>query len=220
MNMNIPLMLAALSPLLASSALAVPLFTDKGADLENDPYSHDSSLTQGAMEDFRTLYVDPTDFAAKLVPVEPLAAVVETKSEPQAAPEGAETATSEAAEATTETDADASEASTETETDANASETDDDSTAEGAAETTEAAETAEATPPAAAPPTPPAKGNLIVNNDVTAWAEVTINGTKVGTIGPVTKGIVHDVASGVYKVDFLLPNGYSYTRTVATTLAP
>jgi cytoskeletal protein RodZ len=219
MNMNIPLMLAALSPLLASSALAVPLFTDKGADLENDPYSHDSSLTQGAMEDFRTLYVDPTDFAAKLVPVEPLAAVVETKSEPQAAPEGAETATSEAAEATTETDADASEASTETETDANASETDatneastdEGSTAEGAAEL------AQATPAA---PVPPAKGNLIVNNDVTAWAEVTINGTKVGTIGPVTKGIVHDVASGVYKVDFLLPNGYSYTRTVATTLAP
>ena len=219
--MNTSLLLVALSPLLASNAFAAPLFTDKGADLENDPYSHDSSLTQGAMEDFRTLYVDPTDFAAKLAPVEPLAPVVETETEPEAAPEGAETATPETAETTTEADTDASEADATHE-----ASTGDDSTAEGEAAEGEVAEgeaaqgeveTTPATPPA---PVPPAKGNLIVNNDVTAWAEVTINGTKVGTIGPVTKAIVHDVVSGVYKVDFLLPNGYSYTRTVSTTPAP
>lgn len=67
--------------------------------------------------------------------------------------------------------------------------------------------------------TPPT-GNLLVLNDRGSPAEVAINGTKVGQIGPSVYGVVGPVPSGSYKVTITWSNGLSLTSDVATTNSP
>ena len=67
--------------------------------------------------------------------------------------------------------------------------------------------------------TPPT-GNLLVLNDRGSPADVAINGTKVGQIGPSVYGVVGPVPSGTYQVTITWSNGLSLTSDVATTTAP
>jgi hypothetical protein len=72
------------------------------------------------------------------------------------------------------------------------------------------------------PPLPPQEprptsGDLPIENITTAWADIAVNGQKIGRIRPVTTAVVHGVAAGFYDVTFTLPNGFTYTRRVRTT---
>lgn len=67
--------------------------------------------------------------------------------------------------------------------------------------------------------TPPT-GNLLVLNDRGSPAEVSINGAKVGQIGPYVYGVVGPVPSGNYQVTITWPTGYSQTQDVKTSNGP
>lgn len=58
--------------------------------------------------------------------------------------------------------------------------------------------------------------SLPIINLASSYADVTVNGTKVGRIGPLTNGALHDMRSGVYDVSFKLQNGYELTKQVQT----
>jgi len=66
------------------------------------------------------------------------------------------------------------------------------------------------------PPKAAAPGILPIRNLSSSWAEVTVGNTKVGVIGPLTNGVINNVAPGYYKVTFLLQNGFTQTIEVAT----
>ena len=63
----------------------------------------------------------------------------------------------------------------------------------------------------------PANGTIPLDNITTSYAEVSINGDRVGVVPPLARARVHDVAPGTYEVDFLLPNGFKWTEKIATT---
>lgn len=58
---------------------------------------------------------------------------------------------------------------------------------------------------------------LPVVNITMAWLEVTIDGTKIGTIGPLTTGAIHGVRSGEYVVKMTSSTGYTSSSRVSTT---
>lgn len=58
--------------------------------------------------------------------------------------------------------------------------------------------------------------SLPIINLASSYADVTVNGTKVGRIGPLTNGALHDLKSGVYEVSFKLQNGYELKKEVQT----
>ena len=155
-------MLLPLALFLAQPALA--------ADLPLRPltYNLDPKLSQGAIANFRELYVDPDAFVKSVQPATPPKAAPVTPPPVEQAP-----------------------------------------TADGAA------------PPAPAvtatavnvPPT----GMLLVTNDRGSWATVTINGTKVGKVGPQIVGVLSLVASGTYTVALTWANGLTQTYDVDTT---
>ena len=62
----------------------------------------------------------------------------------------------------------------------------------------------------------PKTGSLIISNDAQTSAVVTVNGTKIGVIGPYTDAALHGLNSGVYDVAFTQLTGYTYYRTVRT----
>lgn len=64
-----------------------------------------------------------------------------------------------------------------------------------------------------APPT----GTLFIVNDRGSWAEVAVNGTRLGKIGPYIVGTVGPVPSGGYTVDLTYSNGYTFSADVATS---
>ena len=67
--------------------------------------------------------------------------------------------------------------------------------------------------------TPPT-GNLLVLNDRGSPAEVSVNGVKVGQIGPYVYGVIGPVLSGSYAVMITWPNGLSLTLNVPTSNGP
>ncbi|MFT7519202.1 MAG: hypothetical protein ACI9MC_001342 [Kiritimatiellia bacterium] len=71
--------------------------------------------------------------------------------------------------------------------------------------------------PPPAPNNAPSHGTISVDNISTSYAEVTINGAKVGVVPPLARARVHNVKSGMYDVDFLLPNGFKWTEHIETT---
>lgn len=155
--MLLPLALFLASPALASDLPLRPL-----------TYNLDPKLSQGAISNFRELYVDPDTFVRSATPttpphVEPVqpAPVPAVGSEGQAAGPVTTTATN-------------------------------------------------------APPT----GTLLVTNDRGSWATVTINGTKVGKVGPQIVGVIGPVSSGTYTVALTWANGLTQTYDVATTNGP
>lgn len=71
--------------------------------------------------------------------------------------------------------------------------------------------------PAALPPPPvPDKGTLPVDNITTSYADITVNGKKLGQIPPLAKARIRNVKSGVYEVGFEVPNGFTWTERLAT----
>lgn len=58
--------------------------------------------------------------------------------------------------------------------------------------------------------------SIPIVNETSSYAEVSVNGVKVGVIDALTNGAIHDVEPGLYEVTFGLQNGYEETRTVAT----
>jgi outer membrane protein OmpA-like peptidoglycan-associated protein len=59
--------------------------------------------------------------------------------------------------------------------------------------------------------------SLAIENDHQIHAEVTVNGQKVGRIGPTTVAAIHGLKPGLYDVGFTHPTGYNYFRAVRTT---
>ena len=55
---------------------------------------------------------------------------------------------------------------------------------------------------------------LPINNEFSSYAEISVEGTRVGVIDPMSNGAIHDVPAGVYSVSFKLQNGYVETRLV------
>ena len=60
-------------------------------------------------------------------------------------------------------------------------------------------------------------GSLPIVNRTMGWQEVTVDGTKVGIIGPLTTGAIHGVKSGEYVVKMTNSTGYTATTRVQTT---
>lgn len=58
--------------------------------------------------------------------------------------------------------------------------------------------------------------SLPINNEFTSYAEISVEGVKIGVIDPLSNGAIHEVPAGVYAVSFKLQNGYVETRKVRT----
>jgi hypothetical protein len=80
---------------------------------------------------------------------------------------------------------------------------------------------------ASAGPTPPAVAQagsqptgttLLIANDRSYTAQVAVNGTLVGDIGPYTDGAIYGLKMGKYDVRLSHTTGYSYTTRVPTTV--
>lgn len=72
------------------------------------------------------------------------------------------------------------------------------------------------TPAATAVNTPPT-GLLLVLNDRGSWADVSVNGAKVGKIGPHIYGVIGPVPSGTYELSLSYANGYVWNGEAVTS---
>ena len=58
---------------------------------------------------------------------------------------------------------------------------------------------------------------LPIVNRTTAWVDIEVAGKKIGRIGPLTTGLIHDVEAGAYDVTFHVEHvQYSYTERIQT----
>ena len=55
----------------------------------------------------------------------------------------------------------------------------------------------------------PGAGSLEFTNPMAQWGELSVNGTKVGTIGPFATAHLAGFAAGWYAVDVNVPTGYA-----------
>jgi outer membrane protein OmpA-like peptidoglycan-associated protein len=60
------------------------------------------------------------------------------------------------------------------------------------------------------------RASIPIVNETSSYAEVSINGVRIGVIDALQNGAIHDVPHGLYEVTFGLQNGYTETRTVHT----
>ena len=58
---------------------------------------------------------------------------------------------------------------------------------------------------------------LPIVNITMAWQEITVDGTKIGVMGPLTTGAIHGVRAGEYVVKMTSSTGYTETARVQTT---
>ena len=58
--------------------------------------------------------------------------------------------------------------------------------------------------------------SIPIVNETSSYAEISVNGVKIGVIDALQNGAIHDVPPGLYEITFGLQNGYEETRTVAT----
>jgi hypothetical protein len=63
----------------------------------------------------------------------------------------------------------------------------------------------------------PDGNSLEIANSHSTWAEITVNGQKVGTVGPYTVAAIHGLDAGLYDVGFTHPTGYTYYRPSRTS---
>ena len=66
-------------------------------------------------------------------------------------------------------------------------------------------------------PSFPPTAALVLPNDRNGWAEVAVNGTKVGVIGPLTVGAIHNVRSGTYSVTMTYSDGFTDALSLSTS---
>ncbi len=60
------------------------------------------------------------------------------------------------------------------------------------------------------------RASIPIVNETSSYAEVSVNGVRIGVIDALQNGAIHDVPHGLYEVTFGLQNGYTETRTVHT----
>lgn len=66
--------------------------------------------------------------------------------------------------------------------------------------------------------TSPGAAALPILNTMSSFAEVSVNGTRIGVIGPLTNGAIHGLQSGVYEVTFKAENKFERVVSVETIL--
>jgi len=59
-------------------------------------------------------------------------------------------------------------------------------------------------------------GSLHIENKSTTFEFISINGVKVGRLGPLTTAEVHNLPSGSYDVTIEYPHGFTYTKAIHT----
>jgi hypothetical protein len=59
-------------------------------------------------------------------------------------------------------------------------------------------------------------GSLLIENEHSYEAQVAVNGTLVGTVGPYTDAVIHGLKEGLYDLRFTHTTGYSYYNAVRT----
>ena len=64
---------------------------------------------------------------------------------------------------------------------------------------------------------PDEPGSLLIENAHSYTAEVAVNGTRIGTLGPYTDAAIHGLQGGLYDVRFTHTSGYSYFEAVRTS---
>jgi outer membrane protein OmpA-like peptidoglycan-associated protein len=64
---------------------------------------------------------------------------------------------------------------------------------------------------------PPDGTSLEIANDHQIFADITVNGQKVGEVGPSTVAAIHGLSPGLYDVGFTHPTGYAYYRAIRTS---
>ncbi len=72
-------------------------------------------------------------------------------------------------------------------------------------------------PPVAQAVSLPTGTTLLIANERSYTAQVAVNGTLIGDLGPYTDGAIYNLKSGKYDVRFSHTTGYSYTTQVSTT---
>lgn len=60
-------------------------------------------------------------------------------------------------------------------------------------------------------------GSILIENRHSYSAEVAVNGTRVGMLGPYTDAAIHGLDGGLYDVRFTHTSGYSYFEAIRTT---
>ncbi len=60
------------------------------------------------------------------------------------------------------------------------------------------------------------RASIPIVNETSSYAEISVNGVKIGVIDALQNGAIHDVPHGIYEVTFGLQNGYQETHTVNT----
>ncbi len=70
---------------------------------------------------------------------------------------------------------------------------------------------------APAPPVQATGSSLKIANKHQITAEITVNGRKVGSVGPTTVAAIHGLTPGLYDVGFIHPTGHRYYRAVRTS---
>ena len=68
-------------------------------------------------------------------------------------------------------------------------------------------------------PTGGPAASLPIANRTTGWLEITVDGTKIGIIGPLTTGAIRGVTAGSYVVKMTSSTGHTSTEKVQTTTA-
>ena len=62
----------------------------------------------------------------------------------------------------------------------------------------------------------PPQGNLVIVNETTGWAKVTVNGTAVGLMAPQSRVTLHEIQSGGYDVGLTLTSGFTWSERLQT----
>lgn len=65
-------------------------------------------------------------------------------------------------------------------------------------------------------PMVPAHANLVLVNRASGWAEIAINGQRLGVLGPLARATLLGVRTGQYDVSYTLSTGYSWTERVSS----
>lgn len=60
------------------------------------------------------------------------------------------------------------------------------------------------------------KGNLILINRSSGWADIQVNGQELGVLGPLAFATLHGLKAGQYEISYTLTTGYTWTETLST----
>jgi hypothetical protein len=60
----------------------------------------------------------------------------------------------------------------------------------------------------------PAPGAIVFTNPMSQWGELTVNGVKIGIIGPYATCKLEGVTAGWYKLEVKVPTGFARTFAV------